>query len=352
MTPTAVTHVRPGNVDAILSDMEARLRDDPDAPLVLDWSNVSRLETASGAILSAALLGTLGRAPLRVKVDPRFSDRHWLLTSGLAFALANRTGTTTVDGLRRDELAAWRRSWTPGTEATWRQLFGEPPPTTLFEPADIGESPLAPDLFGPYYAAFTNPHRQGASVGRDTAVTRVVWPWLDRLVPEGSRRPRRSSSRDRYIRDVGLLIDELLSNVAEHGTSLGFGPSIHSLVQVLVTRGGGERSFDRLRMSVWDTGAGIANTARPKVPDVSAELPDDGLLERLFSGDLPGWLRGRGMGLPEVASVCRRTPGASLFVATGAARLATSGRRAELRPLEAGFPIQGSVVTAVLPLGR
>lgn len=351
MTPDTVTHVRPGNVDALLAEMASRLSVDPDATLELDWSHVSRLEGSAGAVLATALLGTLGRAPLRVKVQPRAATQHWLLTSGLAFALANRLGDTAVDGLRHEELATWRRTWMPGTEAAWNQLFGPPHPATLFGPEEIGESPLAPDLFGPHHAAFTNPHRQGSAVGRDTAVSRIVWPWLDRLLPNDGRRPRRSTRRTEYIQDVGILIDELLSNVAEHGTSLGFGPSIHSLVQILVTRGGGARSFDRLRLSVWDTGAGIASTARTKLASAgAAEMTDETLLMQLFSGNLPGWLRGRGMGLPEVADICRRTAGANLFVATGPVRLATTGRRAELQPTGQGFPIQGSVVTAVLPL--
>jgi hypothetical protein len=349
MTTAEATHVRPANVETILRDVEARFADNPGEVVELDWRHISRLEGPAGAALAAALVGTLAEVPLHVKLEPPTGATHWLLSSGLAFALANRAGETTVEGLQGEELDRWRRTWTPGTQATWRQLFGAPPSETLFSPEEVGESPLVPDLFGPNYAAFANPHRLGSTVAHQNAVTRVVWPWLDRLLPQAKRR-RRSRSRDEYIGNVGLLVDELVSNAAEHGTALGFGPSIHSLVQVIVTRGGGSRSFDRLRLTVWDTGAGIPATARPKIGSPpTSEFDDESLVETLFAGRRAGWLRGRGMGLPEVAAVCRQTSGSRLFVATGAVRLAGEGRR-ELRRLTPGFPLQGTVIAAVLPV--
>lgn len=351
MTTIAPTHVRPTTLDGLLVEMEERYLADPEATLELDWSGIARLEGESGAILAAALLGRLGPAPLRVKVNPAGRGQHWLVRSGLAFAIANRSGDTWIEGIATEELAPWKRSWTPGTAATWRELFGHPAEATLFGPEAVGESPFAPDCFGPYYAAFINPHRQGASIGRDTAVARVVWPWLDRLLPQRRASRLRPSRRDHFIEDVGFLIDELLSNVVEHGTALGFGPSIHSLVQVHVTRGG-SGSFDRLYLSVWDTGAGILRTVRPKLAQSDQDLSDQLLLTRLFDGQLVGWSRARATGLSDVARICSRQPGATLSVATGPMRVAVAGRRRLSQTRGAGFSLQGTLVTAVLPVRR
>lgn len=46
---------------------------------------------------------------------------------------------------------------------------------TLFSPADLGETSLVPDLFGPTYAAFIDPYLNQLEANGQHPITTVVW---------------------------------------------------------------------------------------------------------------------------------------------------------------------------------
>jgi len=308
----------------------------------LDLSALSGVERAAGSVLACALLGSLGGKPLHVNAS---KDAHldWLTASGLAFAVANRTGRTDVQGADPAVLAAWREAWAPGIGMSDSAADG-----MLFAPEMIGETAIQPDIAGGGFAAFINPHLERRRRGPHPVAT-VLWPWLNRLVPQPRLRATETSRRDRLITDVGQVVDELVSNVGDHATA---GQPIHSLVQLSVTRGGGQRSTNRLHITVSDTGVGIPTTARQRLSAVQrSTLADDQLLFKLLDGSLEPWGRGRGQGLPRVTAVTRRYHG-RLQVATKHVRAALSegAEPIDLSTHTSGFRLDGTVITVTLPL--
>jgi hypothetical protein len=326
------------NIEKLLSELG---EDHGSAPLELD---LGRVERHAGAVLSVALLGTLGDQPLALRVQGATEPEHWLASAGLAFAVANRAGKTTVDGTDPDEiLAEWRRTWTPGTRQNWLALFPhEEPSSELFAPEAIGETGWRPDLFGPQFAAFVNPHRTGRVASRHHPLNRAFWPWLERLLP-GSPKDG-SEARRSFVTCVGTLMEELVSNISEHAA--GTGPDVHSLVHASVTRGG---EGDRLHLAFADTGEGIIGTLRPKLWEQQAS--DMTLLRTAFEGGLPGWGVGRGLGLPAVLTVCRRQA-ATLRVATGNLRMEADGRDGDINLVASGFALRGTVFVISLRLPK
>jgi hypothetical protein len=350
----ALTHIRTTAVDDLLANWEGNLRAEPDRPLVLDLAELSQLERVAGLTLSCALLGSLGDAALILKLPPE-PHLDWLLASGLAFAVANRSGRTALESESSSppDLRVWKKAWTPGTVAAWKgtQVDAADPRAkatgTLFAPSSVGEPETVPDLYGPTFAAFVDPHLTRAET-HDHPLSTVVWPWLDRLLPRRPPTWHTKELRRRFIGDVGELLSEVVLNIAEHAAGRG-ASRLRSLVQVSVTRGG-RGSFDRLYLSVQDIGPGIAATARPKVdPTLRATLADHQLVFKLVDGSLPPWGRARGMGLPRVLSICQRHNG-SLHVATKTTRLRGGQDANRLVSGPASFCLDGTLVALMLPL--
>ena len=333
--------LRSQQVDDLLSDLQADAASR--GKIEIDLKTLGQVERAAGAILSNALVGTLGRLPLTIKV-PAGSAIPWFEASGLAFAVANRPGPTFVEGAGVEpDNARWRRSWRPGNALPWRDLVGGDQ-AELFDPSLTGETGVRPSLYGPGYAAFVNPHLAARSGSAGHPLNTLVWPWLNRLLPAAAP----DGVRRHFVASVGRLIDELVGNVAEHARRPE-GEPVCSLVQVSLTRGG-RGSFDRLYLTVSDNGPGIAATARPKIdPSKAAALTDPQLLAKLLDGTLAPWGRARGMGLPKVAELTRAYRG-TLRAATKMTRLAVGEHDGAVRTRQSDFILDGTVLAVMLPL--
>jgi hypothetical protein len=343
MTQAAPKRLNATNIEAVLSGLASH-----SGALQLDLRELETMERSAASMLGNALLGTLGSRPIELRVSDDKAD--WMTASGLAFALANRTGMTQVNGRPAAWLqdSDWARDWLPGNEAPLEALYQESAPE-LFDPELVGETALRPDLFGPGFAAFVNPHLTRPSIQRHP-VTTVIWPWLDRLVPQEQITLTARDRRGNWIADVGRFVDETVSNVCEHARG-ETRSRLFSMVQVFATRGG-SRSSNRLHLSVQDTGVGIAKTARRKLaPRLAASITDDQLLGKLLEGTLAPWGRGRGQGLPRVVEICRRHNG-TLRVATKTTRatLGLGQGDTAIRTGAAPFRIDGTVVTLSLPV--
>jgi len=343
MIQTAPQRLSATNVEGFLSELASSR-----GVLRLDLTNLKTVERSTVGLLGNALLGSFGTRDLELRVSDDSAD--WMAASGLAFALANRAGRTSVNGrsptwLRNSD---WARDWLPGHTEPLEALHRSET-TELFDPSAVGETTLRPDLYGPGFAAFVNPHLTDPAVQRHP-VTTSLWPWLDRLVPHQQVTPTTRDRRKRWIADVGRFIDETVGNVWEHARS-GDGSPLFSLVQVFATRGG-SRSSNRLHLSVQDTGAGIPATARPKLaPGLAAAITDDQLLGKLLEGSLAPWGHGRGQGLPKIVEICRRHHG-TLRLATKTTRAILDSRDGDraLRTGAAPFKLDGTVVTLSLPV--
>jgi hypothetical protein len=294
--------------------------------LRLDWHNLRHVEAPAASILSQALLEALFR-------------------SGLLFALANREGDTAVFGMGVS-YPRWKHSWLPGDLSSIRALFDpgahESKQERLFEPS--GEE--IPDIFGRYHAAFINPHRLPPS-GSHEEIGNVMRPWLSEVLPNVwgvAHRP----VRERFLSDVNAVIEELLQNVREHASRRPDGQPSQSLVQLSVTLGGGSESFNRIYISVQDSGPGIVATARPKLRfSAASEVADEKFLTLLFAGELDSWNRGRGMGLPRVWRICQERGDSTLWVASRELRVL--GKNQVLRERTEGFDIGGTVLVIMIP---
>jgi hypothetical protein len=341
----AVQRLGPTNVEDLLGELSSR-----DGALELDLARVGALERSAGALLSNALLGSIGERPLNLRVENAQLD--WLAASGLAFAVANRPGPTTVENRSNGRVLAssWLTSWRPGHKSPTVRVDD---PTRLFGPTMLGETALQPDLYGPGFAAFVNPHLYGVSGGHHPLTT-LLWPWLDRLLPQRSGGITDRDTRTAWIADCGRLIDELVLNVCDHAAG-DASRSLYSLVQISVTRGGGGRSSNRLHICVQDTGVGVPTSARPKIdPAKRSSLDEAQLVGCLLDGSLAPWGRARGQGLPRVVDIARRRK--------GTLRLATMMTKATLetgpgckaagaiRVSRSSFCLKGTVLTLTLPI--
>jgi hypothetical protein len=322
-----------------------------DGVLCLDLRDMDVVERTAGAILSNALLGSLGDGQLEVYLDE--PARDWIGTSGLAFALANRSGTTVINGTEHVKAAGpWTHEWRPGHVEPLRAMLS-PARAELFSPGELGETSTPPDLFGPTFAAFVNPHLTRPTTLQRHPLTTLLWPWLDRLIPRAPGPSVASERRRLWVADVGRIVDEIVGNVCEHAGHRS-GARIRSLVLVSVTRGGGARSTNRLHLCIQDTGPGIPATARPKMsPPIAAALSEAQLVGRLLEGTFAPWGRGRGQGLPRVVEICREREGI-LRVATKTTRASVDGSavNSAVSVVPTSFRLDGTVVTLTLPVPR
>jgi hypothetical protein len=312
--------------------------------LDLDLCQWGSLERAAGGLLGAALLGSLGARPLHLRLDGSNSD--WLTASGVAFALANRAGPTSIEGASLTDLraAGWASDWRPGHGVGARVAAGG-----LFDPAELRETSILPDLSGLDFAAFVNPHLTRPRLQRHPLTT-LLWPWLDGLVPRARRASVDRDQRSAWLSHVGQVIDETLGNVCEHAGAADPG-GLRSLVQVVITRGG-TRSANRLHIAVSDTGVGIPATARPKLARALAvALSEEQLVARLLEGTLAPWGRGRGQGLPRIVEICRRHKGVMRLATKTTRAVLESGRAGgAVRTSASAFRLDGTVLALTLPI--
>src|SRR5690349_12378804 len=115
---TEPTSLKVDNVDDFMRHMEQQRVSD--RRMVLDIQRM-RIERPAASILSAALLGTWGEAPLVVHLPPENEQLRRAALSTLGFALANRRGDTQVEGA--GDLSMWKRSWSPGARNQIGLLF-------------------------------------------------------------------------------------------------------------------------------------------------------------------------------------------------------------------------------------
>lgn len=335
-----LTELRADSAEETLFALQRAYEVAPENPLDIDLTSIRRWERLAGSLLSNMLIGTLGDAALVLSL-PTGERLDWLTASGLAFAVANRHGSSVLSGPVAREADRWRLPWSTAAAGYWRKMHEMP---TLFPPDAASETTVLPDLLGRNYAAFVDAHLSPIPSGPSHPLTDVVWPWLDRLLPRHRDR-RRRQTRDGFIDDVGRIVAETVGNVREHAAR-GVRP-LHSLVQLAMTRGGG---VDRLHLIVQDNGPGIAATARPKIDRArSAALADHQLLFKLCDGSLAPWGRARGEGLPVVREKCLRL-GGTMQVWTKTTRV---GAAVGVPPLTSGDGLtrfDGTVIGISLPM--
>jgi hypothetical protein len=330
-------------VEDLLLEMQSRK-----GSLELDLRKLDTIERAAGAILSNALVGSLGARPLKVFLGG--ANRDWMTTSGLAFAVANRSGdTAVVSESGQPPWAEWRRDWRPGQIEPLKAMMATPA-EELFAPEQLGETAVMPDRFASSFAAFINPHLTQPELQRHPLTT-LLWPWLDRLLPSSQKHSIDREARAAWVADVGSVIDEVLCNICEHAR-WNDGRRVLSLVQVSATRGGGRRSSNRVHLCVQDNGPGIPATARPKISFVKLSgMSEQQIVACLLEGTLSPWGRARGQGLPRVVDICRRLEG-TLRVATKTTRAVVDAHSSNhaVHTSQAGFRLDGTVVTLTLPV--
>ncbi len=340
MSAPSAPRLNTNTIEELLTELQAARGE-----LDLDLRRWSALERPAGGLLGAALLGSLGGRPLHLRLDP--SNADWLMASGVAFALANREGPTRIDGSSLPALkaAGWTSDWRPGHGVGDRACT-----RALFDPGELRETSNLPDLSGPGFAAFINPHLTRPRLQRHPLTT-LLWPWLDGLVPRGQQGAVHRDRRSAWLAHVGQVVDETVGNVCEHAGA-NDPRAICSLVQVVITRGGGARSANRLHISVSDTGMGIPATARPKLaPHAAAALSEEQLVARLLEGTLAPWGRGRGQGLPRIVAICRRHKGVLRLATKTTRAVLESGREGgAVRTSVSPFRLDGTVLALTLPI--
>lgn len=274
----------------------------------------------AGAVFAGALMADLGRIPLRIRHEPDDTLLANVFRSGLAAALSSRgKATTFADPHSPLADALLGATWTPGTGAFRAAMFSTEP-----------DRPTG--LFGPSHAIFLNPHRTTTPPG-PASITRIVRRWLGTRLAGASALER--------IAEVGFALDQLVVNITEHAVT-EVTPAVSSLARIEIEANrDGEAAW--LHLAVLDTGAGITNTLRGKLPDSPADVE---LLPALLEGRLPQWGRARGIGLSRLAQLIQDASG-SMF-------LAVEGTSVSVEDGITAFPdaatAAGSVISLRLPL--
>ena len=293
------------------------------------------------ALLAAALMG-----PLRSRhfvIDASDSEAvDGMLRFGVATALSRRDpALTDFVGLaaRLDALRLYTL-WTPGSRDATEALFAR-------NGASAGGASGSAAAYGPLHATFVSPHVSSGADGHPDVVF-LVRRWLTRRLREDHEIA--ASDVRSTVAAVGLVVEELVSNVQEHAAG-PHGPAPDCLMRLSLA------SPHEVRCSVIDTGVGLVESLRSKVParspgsgDGSPEQLDGDagssqLVTRLIAGDLPGWNAGRGVGLARVTKVIRERAG-RMTLASGTIRVSVNGGIASTSD---GFHLQGTVVDCTVP---
>jgi hypothetical protein len=274
------------------------------------------------AVFAQAMLSMRHDLRLVVDLNDEPETLRSLVRGGVVSALWRRPGISWERA--PGTLGPWGRwhTWTPGARAVMAPMFAE--------------EKESDSLFGPEHAVFINPHLTTEPF-RQASVTPLIRRWLTQVVAPGLD----DQEHHIYVEAPLFAIDQLVHNVREHAITPHNRSLVDSVVSVEVLTGVHGRC---LRIGVLDTGAGIAATLRPKL---FAEARGDGeLITALLEGELPGWDRGRGLGLATIAALIADQPGASLDIWSGEARV-----RAEATVVEQLAPeVTGTVVNAFFPL--
>jgi hypothetical protein len=276
------------------------------------------------AALAQAMLVTRDDIELIVDLHDRPQTLRWLVRGGIVSALSRRTDVQWERSPKAIEQGYLWHTWTPGAHEAMAPMF------------EVGSE--SESLFGPEHAVFVNPHLTTEPYGH-ASLTPLVRRWLTQVVAPGLS----PADHEAYIAAPIFAIDQLVHNVREHAIM----PFNHALVDSVVALETVENRLGRqLRVSVIDTGAGVAQTLRPKLLG-AFDHPDDGdLLTALLRGEVPGWDRGRGFGLATIAALVAERPGAALDVWSGEARVSCENEVVERSAPE----VSGTVINAFFPL--
>lgn len=323
MTP--LTELRDDTVETSIAQLDQEF--DADGPALLDLTNVGEVDLFAGSLLANVLLRAWRDHEISVSVPQNHAALAAIASSGLGFALASlKHAQMSPEGtlLASPRMSA---SWTPGSRAPWDLMFGE-------APADDGAAEVL--LYRPEQAAFANVHRTNRPPDGNP-ITRLLRLWLQAATGEASL-----NGLGAAIDTASFFIDELVDNVRSHAV-VGRPGGIESLLAVRLDG----QAEQILQVTVMDTGLGVAATLRDKL---GAHAPDgdDQLLRDLLAGNLPGWGRGRGVGLAALVARCANVDGASLSLRTAEWHATADGAGVDVD--ERSVVIHGTLVTARLPL--
>ncbi len=277
------------------------------------------------AVLAQAMLTAPDDFELVVDLHDEPETLRWLLRSGVVSALARRR-CVRFEGLPSTlgQGKFWN-TWTPGAHAVMAPMFED----------GVDSETL---LFGPEHAVFINPHLTTEPYGH-ASLTPLVRRWLTQVVAPGLS----AHEQETFIAAPIFAVDQLVHNVREHAITPSNRSRVDSVVALEVAGEGLER---RLRVSVLDTGPGVATTLRPKLGGAPAYPGEDDLLGALLGGKLPGWDRGRGFGLATIAGQIAQAPGAALELWSGEVRVSVTSEVTELSAPQ----VAGTVINAFFPL--
>ena len=305
------------DIDRTLTDLDERGSD-----VELRFTNHWADEGDNAALLAAALMGPLSDRHVFVNAEDEDAV-DGLLRFGVATALSRREAhlTTFVGPAARLDTPTLRLLWTPGSRGTTQAMF---------RPDDDSD---AVDSYGPLHATFVNPHLSSGADGHPDVVF-LVRRWLTRRL----RHDHGMSSHEveGVVAAVGLVVDELVSNVQEHASGGGL-TDPDCLMRLSI------KAREQVRISILDTGVGLDASLREKV---ASDVPAECRIPKLLAGVLPGWDAGRGIGLPRVASVVSAHAG-RLSVASEALRVVREDDTTAAR--SDAFPLQGTVIDCTIP---
>lgn len=288
--------------------------------LDFDWRLVQRIDRVAGAIVSSALIGSLGESPVRVRLpDSPHARLEVLSRSGLLFALTHRPGPVEHDGGR--DFARVLQTWRGA--AAYMQLSW-----------DASKS-IGGRETGPRSHAWTNLHRGMLNYSGDKfGGSLKAWLELDVLQSRAKR------LAEPLLEDISFVSSEILENIIEHASGET------SLAHATITEGG-TGSHDRLYLAMQDNGRGIESTARPKLVSSEVGLPGAQLLKALVEGTLATFPASRGRGLPTIWQIVRRND-AAMHVVTGNLRITGKSGRL-ISGTSAGF-VEGTTLVLMFPL--
>lgn len=233
-------------------------------PLARDGHTNRRLDLLTVATLTNLLLGAVADAPVKVHLPTAPGILTQLRRGGLFFALAQRPGGVAVDGDPGHPLLhGWRGNWRP---SRGEQLF-----------PDGGPEEVSERLY-----LYANTHFLGEGFFRAYRPGAAM-PWLADLIPIPAD-PDGQRLRHEFVLSAGDALVEVAENQPSHAFKLR-GPvaddrlepwerRTRSFLLCGLTKGGGEESWNRLRVVVLDNGHGIGRTLRWQHPELTEPTGD------------------------------------------------------------------------------
>lgn len=289
-----------------------------------DSKRFTRIDADTAAAFANLLLSVRRTAPIVMWLPELPALLRPLVRAGLLFALGQRPGAVTAflgDQPAPDLVEHWRGTWNPNATAFRHRVTGSvDTPDDDAQGADLGDAVSAGHVI------FKNPH---LAVARERLATEVsdnlAVPWVRRVV--GAASPQADKAWLTMFSDAaGSVIRELLFNLAVHPFAplTGVQDLEHdrrrAYVSLFSTRGGGEKSHNRVHVVVADTGHGIARTLRPKLRQLgsdTATLDPGKLLTALLEQTLPSYGHAEGFGFGRIIDLVQRF-GGTLHLLTSA----------------------------------